>query len=70
MNEIVSTPRPLPKLRYNVAVKLANLGENYEPPQRGSQDFETLSNQIVSSFKGVLTSVPGFSKLRVSEFTK
>lgn len=66
-NEVVpqsTTPAP-PRLGYNVAVKLTNLGENFALPATGSADYDNLVDTVQSGFKPVLGKVPGFSQLRL-----
>lgn len=65
----VTTPAPN-RLGYTVGVKLMNLAESFESPQRGTPEFETLATQISDSFNGVLNGIPGYHRTEVTEITK
>lgn len=67
--EAPTTPAP-PRLSYNMAVKLVNLGEGFKAPAPGSKGYDVLANTITSGFHGVLAKVPGFHKLQIEEFTE
>lgn len=58
------------RLQYNVEVKLVQLGENFELPPQGSQDFSILANTVSSGFTKALAKLPGFHKMSVYDLTK
>ncbi|KAI5708161.1 hypothetical protein M8J77_017190 [Diaphorina citri] len=64
-----SAPTP-PRLQYNVEVKLVKLGENFEVPAPGSQDFSILANTVSNGFTKALAKLPGFHKMSVYDFTR
>jgi len=66
---VTTTPAP-PRFAYSVQVKLANLGEKFQTPRRGSQDFENLANSVEGGFSKLLSKTPGFHSLDVMEFTE
>lgn len=64
-----TTPAPN-RLVYAVGVKLMNLAESFESPNKGTPEFDTLASQISDSFDGVLGTIPGYYKIDVTEFEK
>lgn len=63
------TPAPN-RLAYAVGVKLMNLAESFEPPVKGTPEYDALANQITNSFNGVLNSIPGYYKTDIVNFEK
>lgn len=64
-----SKPEPN-RLVYSVGVKLMNLAESFESPKKGTADFKNLATQISDSFNGVLSTIPGYYKIDVTDITK
>ena len=64
-----TTPAPN-RLAYAVSMKLINLADGFEAPQKGSQEYEDLSRTIRSTLDGVLGDIPGYSKLDEIQFKK
>lgn len=64
-----TTPAPN-QLTYAVAVKLMNLAESFESPHKGTPEFDSLASQISDSFNGVLSGIPGYYKIDVTNFEK
>lgn len=64
-----TTPAPN-RLAYAVSMKLINLADGFEAPEKGSQEYEDLSRTIRSALDSVLGSVPGYSKLDDINFRK
>lgn len=66
---LATTPTPN-RLAYSVGVKLMNLAESFEAPIKGTPEFESLANQISDSFNGVLSSIPGYHHIDITDFEK
>lgn len=64
-----TTPAPN-RLAYAVSMKLINLADGFEAPQKGSQEYEDLTRMIRSTLDGVLGDIPGYSKLDEIQFKK
>jgi hypothetical protein len=64
-----TTPAPN-RLAYAVSMKLINLAEGFEAPQKGSQEYQDLSQTIQNTFNGVLGDIPGYYKLDEINFNK
>jgi len=64
-----STPAPN-RLAYSVGVKLMNLAESFEAPQKGTVEFTNLAATISDSFNGILNSIPGYYKTEILGFEK
>jgi len=64
-----TTPAPS-RLAYSVAVKLMNLAESFDAPQRGTPEFDNLATTITDSFSGVLSDIPGYHKVDILNFQK
>lgn len=64
-----STPSPA-RLYYDVEVKLVNLGDGFQAPQPGSQDFEVISNTISDNFGPTLTKLPGYYAIKLNELQR
>lgn len=60
----MTTPEP-PMLGYNVEIKIVNLGENYQAPKPGSEEYRQLSNVIENNLKNLFKRVPGYKKMIV-----
>lgn len=59
-----TTPEP-PGLGYDLQFKIVDLGENFVPPQKGTPDYETLSNTIADSFVPLFKKIQGYKKVIV-----
>lgn len=66
---LATTPTPN-RLAYSVGVKLMNLAESFEAPVKGTPEFENLANQISDSFDGVLSNIPGYHHVDITDFEK
>lgn len=60
----VTTPEP-PMLGYNVEIKIVNLGENYQTPKPGTEEYRTFSNIIENNLRSIFKRVPGYKKMVV-----
>lgn len=69
-NSILPVENVPSQLAYAVNVKLMNLAESFESPQRGTPEFDSLASQIANSMGGVLSHIPGYSKTEVNNFEK
>uniref|UniRef100_A0A1B0CTC1 Putative drebrin n=1 Tax=Lutzomyia longipalpis TaxID=7200 RepID=A0A1B0CTC1_LUTLO len=58
------------RLVYAVGIKLENLAESFEAPQKGSPEFDNLANTIRTSFNSILEEIPGYYMTDVKEFEK
>lgn len=65
----VTTPAPN-RLAYAVSMKLVNLAQGFEAPQKGSQEYTDLSQNIQGTFNDVLGDIPGYYKLDDISFNK
>ncbi|KAB7506882.1 hypothetical protein Anas_02118 [Armadillidium nasatum] len=54
-----TTPRP-PELIYNVEFKITNTAKNIEIPKRGTEQYSSMVNNILTSAEGVFQKIPGF----------
>lgn len=71
VNYIGESTTPAPnRLAYAVAMKLINLADGFEPPKKGSQEYQDLSQTIQNTFNGVLGDIPGYYKLEDINFNK
>ena len=64
-----TTPAPN-RLAYAVSVKLTNLAEGFEAPQKGTPEYDQISRTIMDNLNGVLSKIPGYNKLENIEFEK
>lgn len=64
-----TTPAPN-RLAYAVSMKLINLADGFEAPQKATQEYEDLSQNIQNNFNNVLGDIPGYYKLDQIEFNK
>lgn len=64
-----TTPAPN-RLAYAVSMKLINLADGFEPPMKGSLEYNELSQAIQNNFNGVLGDIPGYYKLDEIAFNK
>lgn len=58
------------RLVYAVGVKLTNLAQSFEIPQKGTPEFNVLAGKVEESFNGVLHDIPGYYKIDVQNFNK
>lgn len=64
-----TTPAPN-RLAYAVSMKLINLADGFQAPQKGSQEYQDLSQTIQNTFNGVLADIPGYYKMDEIVFNK
>lgn len=64
-----TTPSP-PKIYYNVGMKLLGLANNFQVPQIGSPEFNSLAGKFSQSVENSLTGFEGFDEVIVTEFTE
>lgn len=64
-----TTPAPN-RLAYAVSVKLTNLADGFEAPQKGTPEYDQISRTIMDNLNGVLSAIPGYHKLENIEFEK
>lgn len=71
LGDSVSSVDKVPsQLAYAVNVKLMNLAESFESPQKGTPEFDSLASQIANSMGGVLSHIPGYRQTEVNNFEK
>ncbi|KAK9694168.1 hypothetical protein QE152_g33703 [Popillia japonica] len=63
-NEIADNPN---NLKYNVEIKIVELGENFKIPKPNSVDYEDLTNQINDNFKPLFKKIPGYRKFKITD---
>lgn len=69
-NSILPVEKVPSQLAYAVSVKLMNLAESFESPQKGTTEFDSLASQIANSMGGVLSHLPGYKQTEVNTFEK
>lgn len=69
-NSVSQVEKVPSQLAYSVSVKLMNLAESFESPQKGTPEFDSLASQIANSMGGVLSHIPGYKQTEVSTFEK
>lgn len=69
-NSVSQVEKVPSQLAYAVSVKLMNLAESFESPQKGTPEFDSLASQIANSMGGVLSHIPGYKQTEVSTFEK
>ncbi|KRT85124.1 hypothetical protein AMK59_378 [Oryctes borbonicus] len=54
-------------LKYDVEIKIIDLGENFQFPKPNSIDYEDLTKQINDNFKPLFKKLPGYKKFKITE---
>lgn len=65
----MTTPEP-PSLGYEVEMKIVNLGENYQTPKPGSEEFRQFSSVVESSMKNVFRRMPRYKRTIVDNIIR
>lgn len=54
-------------LKYNVEIKIVDLGENFQFPKPNSLGYEDLKTQINDNFKPLFKKIPGYKKFKLTD---
>jgi len=64
-------PKKPAEIRYEFDIKLTGgLGDNWQPPKQGSEDFQLLENRIKRDLESELKSIEGFNRIGLTGIKK